>query len=541
MWAGAFIGLAALVRIDSLAMLPLLIGGFAIASTRSPDLSLRGTRPFFAVALPILAIAAGFYAAFSTPYFNDLAGHLIPVAAATVASAVLYAALADLRLRTEIGGLIGSTPFLAVAVAVVVALSGFAYFIRPNLEPFAVITTRGHFLEGSRSYVENAMSNLGQYLGPPTVWLGVGGWLGATVVAIRRRQALMIPVLIVIGGTSALYFWNPQVFPDHFWAVRRYVPVIMPATVVLAAAAGWFILQRMPRTLRPYAFGAAVLFVAAQTWRAGTPALFVAEREGAHATLAEIAAATPSGESYVGIFTTPGARSLATPLRLTFDEPIVPLDATTDGGRAELLRRFEGASSTSPIVIVTNRVHDTGFLRGRTLASRRLDYQFVTPTYRPPPSQVSDAHFELLVMEVNGLSTLDVPFGTSPSWIATEGGFHETEVIDGSPLRWTSATATITVPVYGGTADRLRLDIARTGPDGTNLLVNVGGQQIAAIHVPPEGWSGQIDLPQPATEQVEIGLISDSFVPRDTFPGSTDSRNLGVLVRAIAITGDPES
>ena len=49
---------------------------------------------------------------------------------------------------------------------------------------------------------------------------------------------------------SALYLWNAQIAPDQPWAMRRYVPVVLPLLLVLAAAFG---LRELWRVRRPVA------------------------------------------------------------------------------------------------------------------------------------------------------------------------------------------------------------------------------------------------------------------------------------------------
>src|SRR4029077_5990812 len=35
---------------------------------------------------------------------------------------------------------------------------------------------------------------------------------------------------------SALYLWTPQITPDQVWAMRRYVPVVVPGLIIAAVA-----------------------------------------------------------------------------------------------------------------------------------------------------------------------------------------------------------------------------------------------------------------------------------------------------------------
>jgi hypothetical protein len=75
------------------------------------------------------------------------------------------------------------------------------------------------------------------WLGWPAVMLGIAG----AAILIRRvlagRDEAWIPVLAVGLGTVALTLWRPGITPDHPWADRRLVPVVLPVLVLFATFA----------------------------------------------------------------------------------------------------------------------------------------------------------------------------------------------------------------------------------------------------------------------------------------------------------------
>lgn len=535
-WAGLFVGIAAVVRIDSLVMLPLFLAGWAVAWTRGESAATpRDSVPFFVAASGTSAVAVAYYLAFSNPYFTALWPEVRLIALAAGAGVALCLVVLIRDVRTTMERVLASTPFLAAAVVGLLALAAFAYFIRPGLEPFALLDAPGHRLDGTRSYVEDAMFNTGQYLGPPTIWLAVFAWLGMMVVAIRS-QPRQLPFLVVVGGYASLYFWNQSIFPDHFWAVRRFIPVIIPAAVILAGVGGWYALRRFPSQIRPLLFGLAVLALAAQTWRVGTPLFFVADRSGSYKALAAVADAVPDkAQPQLGVLSPGGVRSLATPLYLMFDVQVPAVDATRAAGRDTILAKLATASVTSPVSVITNLVDDADVLIGKTLAVEDVVYEFMQPTTRPVRNTVGIGSFALLVKNVVGVRTLGVRFGARPSWLAPEAGFHGQETSGGQPVRWTDGNATIRIPVFGGRTDRIRLDLASAAPGGTKLRITVQGRDVAEINVPSEGWSGLIQIPLAESGEVTIELASSTFVPAEVLPSSNDTRVLGVMVRGIIL------
>jgi hypothetical protein len=538
-WAGVFIGMASIVRIDSLVMVPLFLGGMAVAGCVGADARARAEgRWFLAVALPMSLLAVALYAVLTRPYFGDLGPELRLIGLASLAAALVYAATLARPVRRVVRHVITSKPFLLVASVVVVIASGYAYFVRPDLEPFARIDAPGHPLDGIRSHVEDAMRNLGAYVGPPTVWLAVGGWTGLMVLAIRRRPA-WIPVLVVMGGYSALYFWNQSIFPDHFWAVRRFVPIVIPAALVLAGWAGGQILLRLPPRLRPLLVVLAAILLAAQTWRAGTPLFFVAERQGTYGTLASVVEDTPEGVSLLGVFTANGIKAFGTPLALVFDRHVLAIDAWRAEGRAEVLSRLASATPASPLIVFSNQPQDVAMLEGTTLAEESLSYSTILSTTNPVPSEVRESSFTMLTRAVTGVDTRGVAFGGRPTWIASDEGFHGVEHIEGSPARWTTDLARITVPVLGGPVTGIVLDLVAAGPEGSEIRVLANDVLLGAITVPEEGWQGEFDLPQlvEAGTDIQVAIESSTFVPAEHNAGSTDVRRLGVLLRSIRLLG----
>ncbi len=91
-------------------------------------------------------------------------------------------------------------------------------------------------------------------------------WVIAMAFAVRHRMVYLLPVLVMIGGFSAMYFWNQSITPDHFWAIRRFMPIILPAAIVLAASLGWMIVSRVPSPWRRVLIGVAALALAVQSY-----------------------------------------------------------------------------------------------------------------------------------------------------------------------------------------------------------------------------------------------------------------------------------
>ncbi|MBW3632363.1 MAG: hypothetical protein KY456_04965 [Chloroflexi bacterium] len=539
-WSGVFISVACFVRIDVLIVLPLLVLGMTLAgATDEERFGVRRYVPFLATAAPGAFMAAAYYAVFSEPYWSSLSVQLRLIGVLTAAAGILYVAVQLPPVRSALGAMVRSLPFLALAVTATASLAIFAYFIRPHLEPFDLLDSPGHRLDGTRSHVEDAMVNLAGYVGPPVVWLGISAWTCLTTIALRRWPA-GLPVLLAIGGASALYFWNQSIFPDHFWAIRRFIPIVMPAMVVLGGVGGWFVIRHFPARARVLVVVILVLALVAQAWRAGTPAFFVPERLSTHGTLTSFASDLGTDVPFLGLFSRGGVGPYPLPLYLMFDVPVIALHPVHSAGRAEALRRLRQASPDAPVSVITDFPLDDPFFTSNVIASRRTAFEYMPRTLEPPPAFVAESTLSLTAKSITGVRTVGVRFGASPSWLVEEDGFHEVEASGDRQQRWTDGTAMLRLPIIGGPAMGVRIDLGSGGPNGGGLIVRVAGKDQHVL-VPAGGWTGVVEFDPPLQEGafVEIVLTSDTFVPATVLPGSSDTRQLGVLIHGIELMASP--
>jgi hypothetical protein len=85
-----------------------------------------------------------------------------------------------------------------------------------------------------------------------TWWLGVPGVvLGFVGLALLLRRVLRnaadpaLALVLVLLGTTAVVLARPSITPDHPWADRRFVPVVIPGLVI---AATWLVAWLVRRT-----------------------------------------------------------------------------------------------------------------------------------------------------------------------------------------------------------------------------------------------------------------------------------------------------
>jgi hypothetical protein len=528
-----------MVRIDSLVVLPLVIIGHTLVRVldRRRRVALN-ISTFYLAAVPTMALAAAYYVGFSSPYVT---GHawLVWLIVGAGGAAVMGLGLTFIPpVRIHASRFLRSPLFLACSSAAVILLAAFAYFVRPAIEPFALLPR--DVSVPPRSYVEDAMRNLGAYVTPVVIWLAVLGWLGATAIAIRRRAVRALPAWIIIGGFSALYFWNQAITPDHFWAVRRFVPIILPGAIVFAGLALGILLNRVPGALRHAAFGMTVAALAAQTLWIGTPMFLVAERSGVYGALERFAAALPEGETAVGPFTQRAIHTSGTALFMTFDRDLVPIAVDREGGREEAIERLRHASPQNPILVLTELSDDPTGLEGTTIAEVHHAFDRMAPTTTPVPRELLRDEVGLAARMVTGVNTVNVELARhGGDWLVRQRGLYPLEDVGGHEARWTDGDARLQVPLFGGAIPRaLILDLQSVGPNGATLGITYGGTIVWTGEIPPGPWRGTVDLPDESVgDEVLIRISSSTFVPAESSTGSSDARRLGVMVRSIRLLG----
>ena len=245
--AGVSLGMAFLVRVDLLVLLPvlgllalwLLAGGSPTTDHRPP-----ATAAWFLVPLGVLvahSFAHGWLQ--SRPYFvahSGLGLRLLQVNWAIPAVAAL-AAVVFLWLLRRAGPrfLAGYARYrraaLLALIGVTLVFAVYGWFIRPVVGAPAV--REDVFSGGAVTLTDHEnWRRLGWYLSPVGVWLGVAGTC-LLLWRVNRRTAM---VLAIGALFAALYLWTLYANPQHVYVMRRMVPAAVPFfTVAGAVVIGW--------------------------------------------------------------------------------------------------------------------------------------------------------------------------------------------------------------------------------------------------------------------------------------------------------------
>jgi 4-amino-4-deoxy-L-arabinose transferase-like glycosyltransferase len=86
-----------------------------------------------------------------------------------------------------------------------------------------------------RIYSEYTVQWLEWYIGLPLLALAlVGLAVLAGKVVSSKKYLLYAPFVLVFAGTALVYLLKPNITADHIWAMRRFLPIVIPGLIVFA-------------------------------------------------------------------------------------------------------------------------------------------------------------------------------------------------------------------------------------------------------------------------------------------------------------------
>ena len=347
--AGLLFGACGFVRIDFLREIAVLAPVVAVLLVvRHP-----GARALLAgtALTSVLAVAAALLT--SRPYLATIAGSLLPLVAGLVLLSLACAVLARLartgrlaqqrwltspRLPNVLAGLLA-------LVLLVLASRPFWLVVRQDPEDSgsklvaALQLAQGLTVDGGRTYAEHSVDWIAWYLGWPAVVLAGAAAVAALPRLVRGIQGVSplpswtAPYVVAMGSTL-LTLYRPGITPDHPWADRRFVVVVLPAVVVLAVlAARWVVERYAHQRLTGLRIAIAVVLLVVPAALATTPV--AGQRTEAGEPQAVARACASFGPNDVALAVDPRSRNeWPQVLRGTCDVPSASLVVPTASGRA---------------------------------------------------------------------------------------------------------------------------------------------------------------------------------------------------------------
>ncbi len=430
----------------------------------------------------------------------------------------------------------------ALLAALILLSASYAYLLRPHVEESHTYEYwyGEHAIQSSNH--ENLV-RLGWYLSPLGVTMGTLGVAWITWRKLDRRTALFLGIGVF---SSYLYLYNILNNPHHVYAMRRYVPAVVPT--FLAGAAVFldrlWIAGRRQVPLRVLAGLAGLALLGQLVWvdRVFLPQV---DNQGLTDQLARLAAALPADDLILFDDTAPvgWGDSLGTALAYLYGRPVMtvrqerPDPAILSERLAAWTRDGRGVT-----IIPGSRpaAFDVPGWELEPAGDMTLTYSSLESSYTHMPQQVTTHPMWIefyRVVPAAGEATASLPYridvGTTDFGSVLDG-FYGKEMAGDVTFRWTESEASLSLPAEVlQQADTLILSLAAYRPeeDPVALSVVFDGtlQTTLAVEDDFDVYTVPLAAQVPAGDAVTLTLQTDSWSPLAAGVGE-DGRDLGVMV-----------
>jgi uncharacterized membrane protein len=359
---------------------------------------------------------------------------------------------------------------------------------------------------------------------------------------------------LAFAATCLFTFYKARIVPEHFWAARRFVPIILPGAMLLIAA----VAVRAPRGRSTATRAASVMIgavflavLAAAYARMARPVTSHVEYGGIIARLEQLAGRVGDDDLLVVESRDAGSdvHVLALPLAYIYARNVLVLstaapDKTTFAAFLDRMRArysrvlFLGGGGTD---LLSSRWSVTPIAGERfgvpewesawnafPRAERRKDFEYSLYQFGPPRPPASE-------------TTLDVGINDDLNVIR----FHAKETTEGRTIRWSQRQSFLILDHVAAADRTLAMWMSDGGrPEAAPpavVRVSIGARELGAVRV-THGFA-EYDLGIPADvaaaaaasgEPVWVTLRTETWNPLRTL-GAPDNRDLGVMVDRVAV------
>ncbi|MCY4632897.1 MAG: hypothetical protein OXG04_00030 [Acidobacteria bacterium] len=542
--AGWFLGLACFAKVDLVVLLSVFL--LAVAAVRLLGRARPDDPPLL---LPLLA-AFGLLVAHNLVHYLSFTSHYKPYVAYLIRTSEVLGLLRE-SLLLQLG--------VALAAGVLVA-AGVIGLRRPEerwVRRLWGLAAAGGLVIYGAAYVtattgrlDETIAWLGWYfswpvLGLAALGLAASGLAGSGLVRRDAAPRGLVFAGLLLGVVGLQYLYDPLETGLQIGSMRRYVPVVLPLTMLFAALTTVGLLARVPaaryRTGLTLAAGALLVALVAR------PSLAVIGQPLWDDPLARVARMFPE-RAVVLMSPDLAPTHIPTSLAYLHDVDAILVQQRNPDGR--VLRRVIGdwLARGRPVFLVVGREEFSFFAPDLALAAiggTQIDLHTLETTRARVPRAAVRTPIPLRFFQVTGTidrDRLDVDVGTPAVDLLYDlRGFHASERegdASGGTFRWTGSRASLTLPAGGA----VTLVVAGARPPGSpaaEIAVSVGERVLERRAVAGTPQPIRLDLPETAAAgPFDLEIESTTFQPR-AFGSSPDPRELGVRLYGVLVHPPP--
>ena len=374
---------------------------------------------------------------------------------------------------------------------------------------------------------------------------------------VTRRRFWHDPAMIItITLFSVFFFYKIRIHAEHFWAARRFLPVILPGTLLLAcAAATWGLLRpsrrgRMVSGLIGFIF---IAVLAVQYVRASAPLARHVEYAGLIPQVEALARMI--GDRDLLLVEARDAQSdahvFAMPLAYIYDRSVLVLNSAAPD--LPTFAAFDEWARTRYEHVYFLGGGGTLLLSRRSSASFVSSFRFHVPEYASAfnayPTGVRQKQYDFGLYELMPRQPADPGL-----WFNLDVGFrddlhvlrfHAKESASGETMRWSQEQSVVSVTLINPNAREVVLVMSNGGrPQGlppADVAVSLNDRPLGTVRVVdgfhPYTFAVPSVVAAAAAESeapARLTLRTATWRPRDVL-GVSDDRRLGVMVDRVQV------
>lgn len=537
----------AFVRVDGFVMPALVpfIGSAIVLFAKNEERKILVRAGFLAStwAGVVAGLAWVFYSKSCYLYFREFYDDLLILGVVGVSGFVIQLILCVKRIREATLSLSRNRTVWVGFVGLIIALTLYAYLIRPHVEPFGKFENP-HY--GDRDYRELSLVHLASYTSIPVLIFGVIGLLVTSRRIIYNSKIALLLILAPWLAYALIYLYNPNISVDHIWRIRRYTPIVIPGFIFMASYSLQWIegCKGIQRFKMPFYYANVVAAAAFIVISMGPIAGFKQYR-GAIDLIDKIGAALPDDAVVLSDI----SNLLIGPLHLGLGHSIINTDI---GNRSNwpLLENYLkfNKEDKNPVYMITGYpLNGLDFVDGTSKVVSKIP--FLAYAISPRAEKVVDQYQAFNIGRMGGPIIPDwskyrmIRFGAHPNLGIEEEGMHGQEYANGKPFRWTTEKATFRI---NGDFDHpltsVLLDTLWIKPGGTDVRITANGITLASFRLSQSGTAKRFDFePIDLSEGIlELTIEVEKWIPAEIVSGSSDQRELGIAVAGMALLFDTE-
>ena len=531
-WAfasGWFFGLGCFAKVDLIVLLGVALVAYAAWRLLArPERGELGIKYF-----PYLLVSFGLLLLHNFTHYLLFASHYQPYVEYLIRTSYL-----STLIRTS-----GAVQIVTAVLAVLALLGAVIVLVRRSVRDrervgglalaALVVAYAVNYVATTNGRLDQTSEWLSWYLSWPLLLAGAAAvvWLIAGRAARDPGATLVVSLLVIV---ALQYLWNPLESSVHVWAMRRFVPVVLPLLMLVVSMGVAACLDRVAPMFRGWAGAAAGLLLVALVAR---PTLALAGEpiwRGAVAQVDSLAAALPPDAVVVA---SPALAPTHIPTSLAYLHDVDAVVVQDRSPRAPLLEKaiLGWLASGRPVLLAfaggDNLRFPAPLLSLSELQPASIELPMLEVTRDRAPQTVFRPRIGIQIWRITRRETPAVDIGNPPDdvFFFVTRGFHEAERdtrSDGT-FRWTGAEASLAVPAGA----EVTLTLAGARPEGVaaaEVAVLVDGRP--AVDARPVGNEPEeivLSVP-PGPRPAELTIRSTVFNPAALGLELPDARDLGV-------------